>query len=98
VVVLVPNKYAVYAPLLRKPEPPRPSRRLDRFAAALRASGIQVVDLAGIFERRAAEELDRGGYLYWKDDTHWNAQGIQLAADEIARAWPEVAPDVGGSP
>ncbi len=98
VVVLVPNKYAVYAPLLRRPEPPRPSRRLDRFAAALRASRIQVIDLAEVFERRAAEELDRGGYLYWKDDTHWNAQGIQLAADEIAKAWPALPPEAGAGP
>lgn len=98
VVVLVPNKYGVYAPLLRRPEPPRPSRRLDRFAEALRAGGVQVIDLAEVFERRAAEELDRGGYLYWKDDTHWNAQGIQLAADEIAKAWPAREPDAGDGP
>ena len=85
IVVLVPDKFTVYAPLLRKP-PPRPRvQRVDRLEELLRAAGVRVINLKPIFEARAAEELDQGRTIYWRDDTHWNARGIELAADEIAK-------------
>jgi len=35
--------------------------------------------------RDAASEYQRGRYIYWLDDTHWNAEGIEIAASAIAR-------------
>ena len=37
------------------------------------------------FMRDAASEYQQGRYIYWLDDTHWNAEGIEIAARAIAR-------------
>lgn len=88
-VVLVPKKFTVYAPLLQPPE-----AGVDRAAAyharverRLRGAGIPVVNLTEPFRAAAAAGVDAGEYIYWRDDTHWNAAGIAIAAAEIARAW-----------
>lgn len=92
-VALVPQKFTVYRPLLLHPEPgPEESvRYLDRLEQRLRATGIPVVNLTATFRAAAAAALDRGSYIYWRDDTHWNARGIALAAAEIARVWQKMA-------
>jgi len=86
-VVLVPDKYTVYGPLLQ--EPATSDSYLERLAAALRPTGIPLVNLLPVFRRQAGDLLDRGEYLYWRDDTHWNATGIGVAAREIADAWQQ---------
>jgi len=37
-----------------------------------------------LFRKRAAELLPGDDYLYWLDDSHWNARGIHEAAEAIA--------------
>ena len=49
--------------------------------------------LAPMFAAQAAAHLARHEYLYWLDDTHSIAQGIDLAASAIHAAWP-----LAGSP
>ena len=88
VVVLVPRKYTVYQPLLMD-EDPLPAYQLGGTLTSLerhiREAGIPVVNLTAALRAEAARELDRGRYLHWRDDTHWNARGISVAAAEIAR-------------
>lgn len=88
VVVLIPRKYTVYQPLLME-EHPLPSDQLGRTLARLEHqildAGIPVVNLTTAFRAQAARELVRGHYLHWRDDTHWNARGISVAAAEINR-------------
>jgi len=81
-VLLVPGKYTVYRPHLIDDE-----RRgngggdyLDRLEGELRPAGIPVLNLTPVFRARAADALRHGQYLYWRDDIHWNADGIALAA------------------
>jgi hypothetical protein len=88
VVLLVPNKYTVYGPLTADgPREPEGRRLLLGIADRLRSSGVPVVDITPIFAARGAEGLPRHEYLYWRDDTHWNASGIQLAVDAV---WQEI--------
>jgi len=48
------------------------------FVTELEAAGIRVVDLAPtLFEHKTS---------YLRTDTHWNSEGMQRAADEIARS------------
>jgi hypothetical protein len=61
---------------------------LDELEEGLRQLGVRVVNLAGIFRERAATDFENGEYLYWRDDTHWNARGVRLAAERIRDAWP----------
>ncbi len=89
VVVLVPKKFTVYAPLLDPPEPgiDQMARFHERLERRLRDAGISVVNLTGPFQAAAAAGLDARAYIYWNDDTHWNARGIAVAAREVAHVW-----------
>ncbi len=51
---------------------------------SLRESRLEVVTLTSVFRTRAADALERGEYIYWLDDTHWNGAGTSTAAEEIA--------------
>jgi hypothetical protein len=94
-VLLVPGKYSVYRPFLVD-QPPLGDGVGDFLADVereLRAAGVPVLNLAPMLAAQAAAHLARHEYLYWLDDTHWNAQGIDLAAAAIHAAWP-----LAGSP
>jgi SGNH hydrolase-like domain, acetyltransferase AlgX len=86
-VVLAPNKYTVYEPLLAETDSRRGRQPLwmEELHQYLRDQGVQVVDLTPTLRARAAAELQRGRTLYWRDDSHWNGAGIRVAAEEIAR-------------
>jgi hypothetical protein len=86
-VLLVPDKYVVYHDLLL-PALPRTERRqfLDIVEQRLAAANVPVLNLTPDFRKQAEELLARGEYLYWLDDTHWNAEGIREAAREIAKS------------
>jgi hypothetical protein len=92
IVVLVPNKYTVYHSLLSngpKVEV-QPGELLSRLEAELRSSGIAVVNLTNALQSDAALNIDRHVYNYFREDTHWNARGIEIAAAEINRALPQL--------
>jgi hypothetical protein len=87
-VLLVPNKYTVYGPLaVGGRGETEGGRLLAGIADRLRSSGVPVIDVTPLFTARAALGLPRHEYLYWRDDTHWNAGGIELAAEAL---WREV--------
>jgi SGNH hydrolase-like domain, acetyltransferase AlgX len=89
-VLLVPGKYSVYRPFLVD-QPSLKDGVADYLAGLereLRAARVPVLNLAPMFAAQAAAHLARHDYLYWLDDTHWNAQGIDLAAAAIHAAWP----------
>jgi hypothetical protein len=46
---------------------------------------IPVFDLSSALENEAITLLDRGEYVFWRDDTHWNSAGIAAAMAEVAR-------------
>jgi hypothetical protein len=83
IVVLVPDKYAVYAPLFAEPEHPDDSAFLGTLKLALVASGVSALDLTASLSAAAAAGIDRHQYVYWLDDTHWNPAGVSIAAREI---------------
>ena len=85
-VVLAPQKYTVYAPLLARPDTgPHPSLAyMAELEGRLRARGIAVVNLAEPLRAAARAALARDSLIYWRDDTHWNAAGNDVAARAIA--------------
>ena len=84
VVLLVPNRATIYAPLLSQPRDVSGSRTtLEDLANALQNAGVRTVSLEPRFARDAALLLDQNKYLYFLDDTHWNGSGTAIAADEI---------------
>ena len=59
---------------------------LDELEKALVAAHIPVVNLLSEFRAEAARRLDEGGYIYWRDDTHWNQAGVELATERLIAA------------
>lgn len=92
-VLLVPDKYAVYRELL-DPVPSSPVRRpfLDLVEERLTAAQVPVVNLTARYRARASELLSKGDYIYWLDDTHWNGEGIREAVKAIAGHRPLAPP------
>ena len=88
-VLLVPDKYAVYYLLLSEKgqSPPAGESRLNQLEKDLHRLGIPAVNLTSPLSSQAAEGLQRREYNYAIDDTHWNRLGIQTAAIEVLRAW-----------
>lgn len=84
IVVFIPTKYSVYSPLLTKP-PMQANEPFSEAVAALKARGIMVLDLTEPLREQAHDLLAGGATNYHLDDTHWNAIGAQLGAEEIAR-------------
>lgn len=86
-VVLLPEKLTVYGPLLEQPtastEPIVAS--LARLEDALRRRGVAVVNLTPLYRAEAKALLSRGETIFWRDDTHWNAAGVRIAAEAVAR-------------
>lgn len=83
-VVLVPDKAAIYGPLLADP-PARENAGLymNSVENTINANGIPVVNLIGPLRAQAMDSFPRHEYNYWLDDTHWNAAGIRRSAEAI---------------
>jgi hypothetical protein len=92
VVVLVPNKYTVYHRVLStKPAVGiEPGELLSRIEKELNSKGVPVVNLTTVLQSDAERNADRRIYNYYREDTHWNPRGMQLAAEEINRTVPEL--------
>lgn len=88
-VLLVPDKYSVYHPLLPYDSHSLPGgeSHLDQLERDLHRLGVPVINLTSALRSQAAEGLQRREYNYLLDDTHWNRIGIQTAAMEILRVW-----------
>ncbi len=88
-VVLVPNKYSVYHSLLADGinDPPLARHPYAQLAERLTSSGLDVLNLTPQLQACAARQAGARQYLYWLDDTHWNRDGIAMAARSIEQAW-----------
>ncbi len=81
-VAVVPDKARVYPQQLAGGA--YPAYLQTRYAdalAAMRARGVQVVDLLAPLQAGA-----RDAQVYYSGDTHWNQQGARVAAGAIAQA------------
>jgi hypothetical protein len=87
VVLMVPDKYNVYYPLLKgsPTPPPEGNSMFGMLAKNLRWNGVPVLDLTPAFRQQAARDLRDGRYLYWMDDTHWSPIGVKVAAGELLK-------------
>lgn len=85
-VYFVPTKYRTYQPLLDEaltnpiPEPAPGLTALHRF---FDEKGIAVVDLTPALRTAANTNLEHGKLIYWRDDTHWNKEALQVAAKAV---------------
>ncbi len=79
--VLLPNKYTLYGPLLdRIPLSPY----FDRLEQALVKRGVKTLNMLPQLRGLAAQELATGDYSYYREDHHWTARGVRLTAAALA--------------
>ena len=85
-VVLLPSSYSSYHKLIENPKYTMPtSSFLMRFHKQLEERGVRVINLEKDMRQATERAYREGKYLYWRDDTHWNADGIEVASGLIAR-------------
>lgn len=100
IVILVPNKFTVYYPLIQaaRPGPAEDRLYINVLERELRLASVSVVNLSPALRRAAAEALTRNELIYHLDDTHWNAAGVAVASEEVRRFLNSARPRVGPSP
>ncbi len=84
-VALAPTSYRVYADRI-EPGAALPHRQWEFVAATARELDVPALDLTPALKARAAALLPQGRYVFWRDDTHWNDEGMAAAAAAIAAA------------
>lgn len=81
-VVFVPDKYRVYEPLLDEPSGETlPHAQWAYLKQASDDLGIQAVDLTPHLVERSRQIMADGNTTFWRDDTHWNRFGEDVAAE-----------------
>lgn len=78
-VYFVPAKYRIYH------QPSLPSRQWAYLKATTDKANIPVSDLTPALTEAAQRLLPQGKFVFWRSDTHWNCEGMQVAADAVAR-------------
>ncbi len=90
VLLVVPGKETFYPEWLsgRYPVSSGPAHIPDMpaFLSEMKRNGVHVVDPTDALWRGKAK-----ADMYLRHDTHWTPEGLDLAADEVARALPAVA-------
>jgi hypothetical protein len=92
IVLIVPNKFTVYYPLLTQlsepavamPAPAEGDLYVNVLENKLRAAGVPVLNLNPALRRAAADAAVRNELVYRSDDTHWNPAGVEAAVRETA--------------
>jgi hypothetical protein len=92
IVILVPSKYTVYQPLIKDATKTDKSEALKELQGKLH--NLPVVNTAPALQQAAADELVHGRLLYWRDDTHWNADGVRVAVQQLESQYAGGLPTV----
>ena len=81
-IFFVPVKYRVYAKWFV--DKPLPNAQLDYLRQTAKQAAIPVFDLTPALIEEAERLLPQGQYVYWRDDTHWNCNGMRAVAAPVA--------------
>jgi alginate O-acetyltransferase complex protein AlgJ len=74
----VPDKQSIYFEKLKQDSADYPY--LPRLLQLCRQNHLEVVDLYSEYRKQF---IQKGRILYYTDDTHWNAEGVRVAADVL---------------
>jgi len=85
IVLLLPNRYTLYQPLLTRTDAPW-AHYLDNVDAALHNEGIETVNGLDYYRAAAQQEVNNGQLSFFREDAHWNARGVRLIAKPLAEA------------
>ncbi len=81
----VPTNYRVYYHILRKKgEPDLPNTQWEYLKKTADKLGVRAVDLTPSLIAASDELIKRHEFVYWKDDAHFNKNGNEIVAKEVA--------------
>ncbi|MCP9469255.1 MAG: hypothetical protein NNA31_04550 [Nitrospira sp.] len=84
--VFVPDKYRVYGRFFdEEPVESLPNAQWDYLLSVSSALGVPAINLTDPMQERARGLLSQGQTVYWRDDTHWNREGIAVGAGYLVR-------------
>jgi hypothetical protein len=82
-IIFVPDKYRVYAPLFDDPEILPPNQSWEYLSLLAKQYKLPILNLTPALTRSAQEAIKNEEFVYWRGDTHWNCLGMNAAAKEI---------------
>jgi hypothetical protein len=87
----IPTKFRVYHPWLSAArEQPLPNASWQHLARLCEEFRVSCTDLTPALMRRSEALLAAGRFTWWRDDTHWNGQGVDAAAEVVASVLHEI--------
>ena len=101
-VLLLPSRFTVYGPWLEegelRPGVLRAAQDLRALEAELKSKGVRTINGLTVFQGTAAMDL-RNGYLpYYREDNHWNLEGVERIARVLADSLAHSAPPGNDEP
>jgi len=82
-VFFIPTKYRVYQRWL-EPTERLPHASWQHLSQLCEKYHVPCTDLTPTLVSRSETLLAEGRFTWWRDDTHWNAEGIDAAAERVA--------------
>lgn len=95
-VILLPNRYSLYAPYLTPNTLAAPSDYLTRLESALNRLHIPVFNAAPVLAAQAPSDIAGGRLSFYREDHHWTPLGVQRVAEGFA-AFLATHPSKGGT-
>ena len=87
-ILFIPTKFRVYHDFLDlEPRPPLPDAQWDYVREQGRRLGVGCVNLTGPLKEESRRLLAEGKLTFWKDDSHWNRNGMAVAARAVQDLW-----------
>jgi hypothetical protein len=84
-IFFIPTKFRVYYPFLETGnQGPLPNAQWEAVKALSESWHIPCTDLTGPLIAESERLLKEDKFTYWKDDSHWNGNGIAVAARVIS--------------
>lgn len=83
-VIFIPEKYRVYRGLISdKHINELPNAQWEHLKNSCKDLQIPIINLTEHIVNRSRELLGKGHVTYWRDDTHWNLYGEDVAAEVV---------------
>jgi hypothetical protein len=83
-VMVMPNKYTLYGPLLHAPGAALPVPYVDRVEASMNAKGIKTLNVLHLLQPYAAADITTDRMSYYREDHHWTPLGVRRIVDAFA--------------
>jgi hypothetical protein len=87
-VLLMPSRYTIYGPWLDDAAERDRIEQLEKYLLEvnrqLRERGVSTVNALPLYRSSVEEQLATGQLLFYREDNHWNLQGVELIARALA--------------